>query len=128
MVWLIFIPRLTALLAVMFAASAAAASPREAKTVRLQFAFFHFKNERVRVIVDGKTAFDQTVTVAPDDARYGLAAAAQIGLAPCATIVVATKRQRIAQHLCRTAATKSIVIDGGPPLTIVAKDQYQGLD
>ncbi len=96
--------------------------------MQIQFAFFHFKNDQVRVTVNGKTAFNRAVTVAPDNARYGLAAVAQISLPDCADIVVTTKNQRVAQRLFLTAATKSIVIDGGPPLTIVAKDQYQGDD
>lgn len=117
------------LLALLRPASVVAAVPHEeAKSVRMQFAFFHFKNERVRVTVNGKAAFDRRVTVAPDDVRYGLAAVAQIRLPVCADIVVTTNRQRIAQRLCRTAATKSIVIYGGPPLTIAAKDHYQGDD
>jgi hypothetical protein len=121
--------RFTPPLALMLAASCAAAvPPKEAKPVRLQLAFFHFKNDQVRVTVNGKTAFDRAVTVAPDNARYGLAAVAQIDLPACADIVVTTKRHRVAQRLCVTAATKSIVIDGGPPLTIAAKDQYQGDD
>jgi hypothetical protein len=121
--------RLTAPLALILTASCAAtAPPKEAKPVKIQFAFFHFKNDRVRVTVNGKTAFNRAVTVAPDNARYGLAAVAQISLPECADIVVTTKRQRVAKRLCLTAATKSIVIDGGPPLTIVAKDQYQGDD
>jgi hypothetical protein len=121
--------RLTALLALMLMAScAAAAPPKDIKPVRIQFAFFHFKNEKVRVSINGKTAFDRTITVAPDNARYGLAAVTQIDLPPCADIVVTTKRLRIAQRLCRKATTKSIVVDGGPPLTIAAKDQYQGVD
>ena len=62
------------------------------------------------------------------DLRYGLAAVAQIELPPCSDIIVATKRQRVARRICLTAATKSIVIDGGPPLTIVTKDQHQGED
>ncbi len=96
--------------------------------MQIQFAFFHFKNDRVRVSVNGKIAFNRAVTVATDNARYGLAAVAQIELPPCADIVVTTKRQKIAQRLCLTAATKSVVIDGGPPLTIATKDQFQGDD
>lgn len=107
---------------------AAAAPPKDVKRMQIQFAFFHFKNDQVRVTVNGKTAFNRAVTVAPDNARYGLAAVAQISLPDCADIVVTTKNQRVAQRLFLTAATKSIVIDGGPPLTIVAKDQYQGDD
>ncbi len=75
--------------------------------MQIQFAFFHFKNDRVRVTVNGKTAFNRTVTVAPDNGRYGLAAVAQINLPECADIVVTTKRQRVAQRLCLTAATKA---------------------
>jgi hypothetical protein len=121
--------RLTAPMAIMLTASCAvAAPPKEAKPVQIQFAFFHFKNDQVRVTVNGKTAFNRMVTVAPDNARYGLAAVAQISLPECADIVVTTKRQKVAQRLCISKTTKSIVIDGGPPLTIVAKDQYQGDD
>lgn len=123
------IARLIASLTLALTVSCAVAAPKkEAKVVPMQFAFFHFKNDRVRVSVNGKPVFDKVVSVAPDNARYGLAAVAQIILPDCADIVVTTKRQRLAQRLCRTASTKSVVIDGGPPLTLVAKDQYQGDD
>ena len=121
--------RFTAPLAMVAIASCAVAAPlKDAKPVTTQFAFFHFKNDRVRVTIDGKTVFDRVVTVAPDNARYGLAAVAQIALPACADIVVTTKRQQVAKRICKAATTKSIVIDGGPPLTIIAKDEFQGDD
>lgn len=121
--------RLIAPLALVVTTSCAVAAPlKDAKPVKTQFAFFHFKNDRVRVTVNGKTAFDRVVTVAPDNARYGLAAVAQIALPACADIVVTTKGQRMAKRVCKTATTKSIVIDGGPPVTIMAKDEFQGED
>jgi hypothetical protein len=116
-------------LALNFTASrAAAAPPADVKPVRMQFAFVHFKNERVRVAVDGKPVFSQKVPAADVHWPRGLMAFAQITLPPCANIVVTAAHQRLARRLCRTAATKSIVIDGGPPLTLTAMDQYQGLD
>lgn len=72
--------------------------------------------------------FDRAVTVLPGYERYGLAAVAQIELPECSEIVVTSRKQRVAKRLCLTAQNKSIVIDGGPPLTIVAKDQFQGDD
>lgn len=119
---------ITPLALVVTTSCAVAASLKDSKLVTVQFAFFHFKNDRVRVSVNGKAAFDRVVTVAPNNMRYGLAAVAQIALPACADIVVTTKRQRIAKRVCKTATTKSIVIDGGPPLTITAKDEFQGDD
>jgi hypothetical protein len=125
--------RLTPLLALMLtlmlsASCGAAVPPKDTTPVRIQFAFFHFKSDTVRVTVNGKSVFDRKVTVARDNARYGLAAVAQITIPACSDIVVTTKTQRTAKRLCLTAASKSVVIDGGPPLTITAKDQYQGAD
>jgi hypothetical protein len=105
-----------------------AAANAAATSTPIQFAFFHFDNEQVRVTVDGTAVFDRAVTVAPENARYGLAAVAQISMPACADIVVTTARQRSAQRLCRTPATRSIVIDDGPPLAVEARDQYQGED
>lgn len=94
----------------------------------MQFAFFHFHDDHVRVTVDGRTVFDRAVTVAPDNERLGLAAVAQIELPACSQVVVKTRRQQVEQKLCLTARTKSVVVDGGPPLTIAAKDRFQGAD
>jgi hypothetical protein len=120
------------MMCVSFAAtvSCAVAAPpkKEAKLAQIQFALFHFKDDRVRVAVNGKTVFDRAVNVTSESGRYGLAAVAQIKMPDCADIVVTTKRQRLAKRVCRTANTKSIVIDAGPPLTILAKDEFQGDD
>jgi hypothetical protein len=105
-----------------------AAANGAATSTPIQFAFFHFDNEQVRVTVDGIAVFDRAVTVAPDNARYGLAAVAQISMPACADIVVTTARQRSATRLCRTPATRSIVIDGGPPLAVETHDEFQGED
>jgi hypothetical protein len=116
------------LLAVLAACGGAAGPGGKAASVKIQFAFFHFKGEHVTVTVDGRTAFDRTISVAPDNARLGLAAVAQVELPECADIVVKAARGKVAERLCLTAETKSIVVDAGPPLTIAAKDRYQGVD
>ena len=62
--------RSIALAPLLFTASCADATPKTgAKPVMVQFALFHFSNDKVRITVNGKTAFDRIVTVAPDDAR-----------------------------------------------------------
>lgn len=94
----------------------------------MQFAFFHFDDDHVRVTVDDRIVFDRAVTVASDNERLGLAAVAQIDLPACSRIVVKTKRQQVEQRLCLTPRTRSVVVDGGPPLTISAKDRFQGAD
>lgn len=94
----------------------------------LQFAFYHFDDDHVQVTVDGRVVFDRAVSVAPDNARLGLAAVAQIEFPACADIVVKTKRQQLARRICLTPQTRSIVVDGGPPLTIAAQDRFQGDD
>lgn len=93
-----------------------------------QFAFYHLHDEHVRLSVDGRVVFDRDVTVAPDNAQLGLAAVAQIDLPACADVEVNTKAGHVAQRICLTPQTRSIVVDGGPPLTIAAKDQFQGED
>ena len=121
--------RIILLLASICATSCNGATPASAKPQpKIQFAFFHFNNERVRLTVDGKTVIDRLMTVSRDNLRYGLAAFVDVSLPACADIVVTTKRQRLAQRLCRTGQTKSVIIDGGPPLTVTMKDRYQGLD
>ena len=116
------------LLLIAIALCAAAAPSPKAKPVRTQFAFVHFKNERAIVTVNGKAMFDKVVPAASVNWPYGLTAVAQIALSACADIIVATKRQQVAKRICKTVTTKSIVIDGGPPLTIEAKDEFQGDD
>lgn len=116
------------LLPILAACSGATAPARKVGPMQVQFAFFHFQDDHVRVTVDGETRFDRAVTVAPDNARLGLAAVAQIALPECSNIVVTSRTQRLAKRLCLTAQTKSIVVDGGPPLTIAAEDKFQGVD
>jgi hypothetical protein len=96
--------------------------------VDIQLAFYPFAGEHVRVTVDGKTAFDRTIAVARGNARLGLAAVAQIELPECSDIVVKTGHGQVAERICLTAGTKSVVIDAGPPLTIAAQDRYNGVD
>ena len=110
------------------ACSGAAAPERGGSPAKMQVAFYHFQDDHVRVTVDGKPVFDKAVTVAPDNARLGLAAVAQIDLPACSDIAVTSKKGKASERICLTAQTKSIVIDGGPPLTIAAKDQFQGAD
>lgn len=116
------------LLAILAACSGAAVPNKKVGPVEVQFAFFHFDDDRVRVIVDGRAVFDQTITVALENKDYGLAEIARVNLPECSDIVVTSRKQRLAKRLCLTAQTKSVVIDGGPPLTIAAKDQLQGID
>ena len=120
--------RLSIALLMMTSSCAAAAPLKDAKLMQMQFAFVHFKNERVVVRVNGKAMFDKVVPAASVNWPYGLTAVAQIALSACADIIVATKRQQVAKRICKTVTTKSIVIDGGPPLTIEAKDEFQGDD
>jgi hypothetical protein len=124
------VPLLLLLSAVAIGAAGCGAATPAVKPgiTRMQFAFFHFKDDQVRVTVDGRTVFDQTVTVAPENVRLGLAAVAQIDLPACSQVVVKTKRQQVERKLCLTPRTKSVVVDGGPPLTIGAQDRFQGAD
>ncbi len=108
--------------------SSTAAVPQQLVRPRIQLAFFHFYHDRVQVMVDGKIRFNRAVNLVPKDDRFGMAASVFLDLPTCADVVVTSRRQRIAQRLCLTAADKSIVIEGGPPLTIMAKDHIQGDD
>ena len=94
----------------------------------IQFAFYHLHDDHVQLSVDGRVVFDRDVSVARDNARLGLAAVAQIDLPTCADVFIKTNSAKVAQRICLTPQTRSIVIDGGPPLTIVAKDRFQGED
>lgn len=116
------------LLAALAACGGATAPGGKVAPVQIQFAFFHFSDDHVRVTVDGRNVFDRPLTVAPANARLGLAEVAQIQLPECSQIAVKSKHGEISERICLTAATKSIVVDGGPPLTISAKDYYQGDD
>jgi hypothetical protein len=107
------------------AVSGAAPGPATGTT---QFAFYHFHGEHIRVSVDGRVVFDRAVSVSPDNVRLGLAAVARIALSGCADVVVLAGRQRVAERICLTEQTRSIVVDGGPPLTIAATNRYQGED
>ena len=122
--------RIIACLASVFAMSCAGAAPakKEAKPIQIQFAFFHFKNDRVRVSVNGKMMFDRVVTVTSESGRFGLAAVAQIKMPNCAEVIVTTRRQRIVRPVCLTATSKSVVVDAGPPLTMTVRDDFQGND
>lgn len=118
----------SSLLAFLAACSGAASPGGKAGPVEIQFAFFNFTDDHVRVMVDGSAVFDRTITIAPENKDYGLADVARITLPTCSDIVVQSRRQRVAQRVCLGPQNKSIVIDGGPPLTIAAKDQLQGID
>lgn len=110
------------------AACGGAAAPGKAGPVSIQFAFYHFSDDHVQVTVDGRIMFDRVVSVAPDNVRLGLAAVAQIDLPACSDIVVKSAQQRVAKRICLGPQTRSIVVDGGPPLTIVAQHRFQGED
>jgi hypothetical protein len=94
----------------------------------VQIVFTHFKGERVSLSVNGKIEFDQAVSVAPGNARHGIAAVAQVKLSDCSDVVVQSGTQRVAQQLCLKPDTKSITIDGGQPLSITQLNYFQGLD
>ncbi len=115
---------------VLLISCAAAAPPKEIKPVRIQLAFMHFNNDQVKVTIGGNIAVDKAMTVAADNERSGIADFAQVEMLPltCSKITVQTKSQRLQQEICLNPETKSIIIDGGPPITLTQKNEFQGQD
>ena len=96
--------------------------------MRIQMAFMHFNNDQVKVTIDSNVVFDKAMNVAADNERSGIADFAQIDMPACSKVTVQTKSQRLQQEICLNPETKSIIIDGGPPLTLTQKSEFQGQD
>lgn len=96
--------------------------------VAIQLAFMHFANDPVTVTVDGQTVLAQTMTVAPDNERSGIAGFAQITMPRCSDLMVRSRGQQFNQRLCLNADTLSLTIDGTAPLTITQVATLQGID
>ncbi len=96
--------------------------------MRIQFAFMHFNNEQVKVTIDDNVAIDKVMNVEAVNERNGIADFAQVEMQSCSKVSIETKSQRLQQEICLKSDTKSIIIDGRPPLTLTQKDQFQGQD
>ena len=96
--------------------------------MRVQLAFMHFSDDHIRVAIDGNTAVDRAIDVAPDNERSGIAGFEYIEMPACAKIEVQSNAERISQDICLDPDTKSITVDAGPPLTLTQQTYFQGVD
>ncbi len=96
--------------------------------MRIQFAFMHFNNEQVKVSIDDNVTIDTVMNVEAVNERSGIADFDQVEMQNCSKVSIETKSQRLQQKICLNSDTKSIIIDGGPPLSLTQKNQFQGQD